>query len=129
LVLAFLVYLFILLSIQSIKGAIQMGGQRDSAAVKSWRAKDLLTNAADTITERGATHGHYDLTMLRTAQLWSTFLERELDPTDVAVCMALVKLARIMETRNVHDSWLDAVAYFAIAGELAVKDWNDLDAY
>jgi len=93
-----------------------------------WRAKDLLTNAADTISERGLTHGHYDLTMLRTAKLWTDYLEREMDPTDVAICMALVKLARIMETRNVHDSWVDFAAYAAIAGELAVKDWNDLDA-
>jgi hypothetical protein len=121
--------LFISQLILSIKGAIRMGTQKATSGAKPLRAKDILTNAADTITERGATHGHYDITMLRTAQLWSTFLERELDPTDVAVCMALVKLARIMETRNVHDSWLDAVAYFAIAGELAVKDWNDLDAY
>ena len=101
----------------------------DTNAEKSWRAKDILTDAADTITERGATHGHYDLTMLRTAKLWSEFLERELDPTDVAVCMALVKLARIMETKSVHDSWVDFCAYAAIAGELAVKDWNDLDAF
>jgi hydroxyethylthiazole kinase-like sugar kinase family protein len=34
-----------------------------------------------------------------------------------------------METKTNVDSWLDAVAYFAIAGELAVKDWNDLDAF
>jgi hypothetical protein len=95
---------------------------------KSFRAKDLLTSAADIIDERSRTHGHYDLTMLRTAKLWTDFLEREIDPMDVAICMALVKLARIMETRNVHDNFLDAVAYFAISGELAVKDWNDLDA-
>ena len=101
----------------------------DTNAGKSLRAKDILTDAADTITERGATHGSYDLTMLRTAKLWSDFLERELDPTDVAVCMALVKLARIMETRINDDSWLDAIGYFAIGAELAVKDWNDLDAY
>jgi hypothetical protein len=100
----------------------------DTNAAKSFRAKDLLTNAADTITERGLTHGHYDLTMLRTSKLWSDFLEREIDPTDVAICMALVKLARIMETRTLYDSWLDFVAYASIAGELAVKDWNDLDA-
>jgi hypothetical protein len=43
--------------------------------------------------------------------------------------MALVKLARIMETKSNHDSWVDAVAYFAIAGELAVKDWDDLNAF
>jgi hypothetical protein len=66
--------------------------------------------------------------MLRTSKLWSDYLEREIDPTDVAICMALVKLARIMETRTVSDSWLDFVAYASIAGELAVKDWNDLDA-
>jgi len=101
----------------------------DTTAGKSWRAKDILTDAADTITERGATHGHYDLTMLRTAKLWSDFLEREIEPVDVAVCMALVKLARIMESASVRDSWLDFCAYAAISAELAVKDWNDLDAF
>lgn len=107
------------------KGAIEM----DTQEAKPLRAKDFLSNAADTITERGATHGHYDLTMLRTAKLWSDFLEREVDPADVAICMALVKLARIMETRLNDDSWLDAISYFAIGAELAVRDWNDLDAY
>ena len=101
----------------------------DTNAEKSWRAKDILTDAADTITERGATHGHYDLTMLRTAKLWTDFLEREIEPSDVAICMALVKLARIMETKSVRDSWLDFCAYAAISAELAVKDWNDLDAF
>ena len=101
----------------------------DTTGAKPLRAKDILTNAGDTITERGTTHGSYDLTMLRTAKLWSDFLERELEPSDVAICMALVKLARIMETKSVHDSWVDFCAYAAIAGELAVRDWDDLDAY
>lgn len=101
----------------------------DTTGAKRLRAKDILTNAADIIDERARTHGHYDLTMLRTSKLWSDFLEREIDPMDVAICMALVKVARLMETRNEHDNFLDAVAYFAIAGELAVKDWHDLDAF
>ena len=96
---------------------------------KQSRAKDLLINAADTISQRGQSYGHYDHTMQRTAELWSAFLKRELDGMDVAICMALVKLARIMETRTHDDSWVDAIAYFAIAGELAVKDWNDLDDF
>ena len=99
------------------------------SGAKQLRAKDILTNAADIISERGKTHGHYDLTMLRTAKLWSDYFERDIDPMDVAICMGLVKLARIMETKSNDDNWLDAVAYFAIAGELAVKDWNDLDAF
>ena len=96
---------------------------------QSWSsARELLNEAADTIAERGTTYGHYDLTMLRTAKLWSDFLEREIEPMDVAVCMALVKLARLMESRQHADSWLDAVSFFAIAGYTAVKDWDDLDA-
>ncbi len=102
----------------------------DTTGAKRLRSKDILTNASDTIDERSRTHGHYDLTMLRTAKLWSDYLEREIDPMDVAICMALVKLARIMESRGTHDdNFLDAVAYMAIAGELAVKDWHDLDAF
>ena len=107
----------------------KMDGKKDTTGEKRLRAKDILINASDTISERGTTHGSYDLTMLRTAKLWSDFLEREIEPSDVAICMALVKLARIMETKSVRDSWLDFCAYAAISAELAVKDWNDLDAY
>ncbi len=95
---------------------------------KQSTARDLLNDAADTIAERGLTHGHYDLTMLRTAKLWSDFLEREIDPMDVAICMALVKLARTMESKSNHDNFSDAIGYWAIAGSLAVRDWDDLDA-
>ena len=102
----------------------------DTTGAKRLRSKDILTNASDTIDERSATHGHYDLTLLRASKLWGDYLEREIDPMDVAICMALLKLARVMEARGHHnDNFLDAVAYFAIAGELAVKDWHDLDAF
>ena len=101
----------------------------DTTGAKPLRSKDILTNAADTIDERSRTHGHYDLTILRASKLWSDYLEREIDPMDVSICMALLKIARIMEARGHHDdNFVDLVAYSAIAGELAVKDWNDLDA-
>lgn len=97
---------------------------------KPLRAKDFLNNAADTIDDRSRTHGHYDITILRTSKLWSDYLEREIDPMDVSICMALLKISRVMEARGSHDdNFLDACAYLAIAGEHAVKDWNDLDAY
>jgi hypothetical protein len=91
-------------------------------------ARELLNEAANTIADRGATYGHYDLTMLRTSKLWSDFLEREIEPMDVAICMALVKLARIMESPKHADSYEDMCAYIAQSGILAVKDWDDLDA-
>jgi len=100
-----------------------------TTGAKRLRSKDILTNASDTIDERSATHGHYDLTLLRASKLWGDYLEREIDPMDVAICMALLKLARVMESPRHDDNFVDLVAYAAIAGELAVKDWHDLDAF
>ena len=101
----------------------------DTTGQKQYTAREILNEAADAIAERGLTYGHYDLTMLRTSKLWSDYLERAIEPMDVAICMALVKIARIMEAgANTPDSFLDACAYFAQAGSLAVKDWDDLDA-
>ena len=101
----------------------------DTNERKRFTSKGLLTDAADIIDERSRTHGHYDLTILRASKLWADYLEREIDPMDVALCMALLKLARVMEARGTHDdNFLDMCSYVAIAGSLAVKDWDDLDA-
>ena len=101
----------------------------DTAGGNWSSARELLNEAADTIADRGATYGHYDLTMLRTSKLWSSYLEREIEPMDVAICMALLKVARIMEAgKHSPDSFTDACAYIAQAGHIAVKDWDDLDA-
>ena len=81
---------------------------------KSLQAKDILTNANHTIIQRELTHGDYNVTMLRTAKLWSDFLEREIDPMDVAVCMALVKLARIMDNGKHIDSWNEVNEKFGV---------------
>ena len=50
--------------------------------------------------------------------------ERPIHPHQVAGCMALVKLARSMETGKV-DNFIDGAAYFAIIGELQTEE-NDL---
>jgi|TARA_X000001388_G_scaffold71287_1_gene60965 hypothetical protein len=51
------------------------------------------------------------------AKLWSIFLEKEITAHDVAICMALVKVARLMHQHK-KDSYLDMAAYAAIAGEI-----------
>lgn len=99
-----------------------------------WSAKEILNESSNTITERQRTHGDYDVAMLRAAELWQAYLGTKVEPTDVAICMALLKISRIMGVDAVYDSWVDLCAYAAIAGELAVKDWekfrtwNSLDA-
>ena len=51
------------------------------------------------------------------AKLWSAFLDVEISAHDVAICMGLVKIARLKHAHK-KDSYLDLAAYAAIAGEI-----------
>ena len=57
----------------------------------------------------------------RIAGLWSIFLETEITPAQAAMCLALVKVARLIETPNHLDSFVDLAAYASIAGEIETK--------
>jgi hypothetical protein len=69
---------------------------------------------------RADTHGDAQETMQRTAALWSAYIGREVTPTQVAVCMMLVKLAR--SRHYDRDHWIDTVGYALIAEE-AARPW------
>jgi hypothetical protein len=58
----------------------------------------------------------------RIASLWSTYLETQIRPDQVAICMALVKVARLIQTPDHLDSYIDGAAYMAIAGEIVSED-------
>ena len=87
-------------------------------------AGDFLTEAKAIIQDRGMDYGHPSDNMSRTARLWSAFLEMPVTDYQVASCMALVKLARSMESAKV-DTYIDAAAYLAIAGQLHTEE-NEL---
>jgi Domain of unknown function (DUF6378) len=87
-------------------------------------AGDFLTEAKAIIQDRGIDYGHPSDNMSRTARLWSAYLEMPVTDHQVAACMALVKLARSMESAKV-DTWIDAAAYLAIAGQLHTEE-NEL---
>lgn len=61
-----------------------------------------------------------------TAEYWSVLLKDklsvELEAHDVAMCMALLKVARIQGGKFKEDSYIDACGYLACAGEIAVRD-------
>ena len=51
------------------------------------------------------------------ANFWSAYLNFNVTPHDVAICMALVKIARLKHAHK-KDSYVDLAAYAAIAGEI-----------
>ena len=70
-------------------------------------------------TDRQKDYGHPLINHQRIASLWSVILEKEITPAQAALCMAMVKAARLVQTPQHEDSYIDGAAYFAIAGELS----------
>jgi len=84
---------------------------------------EILTTARDlTMGERNVQHGHPRVNLTNIASLWSGYFG---DPTmfdahDVAVMMVLLKMARTKTGATNPDDYVDAAAYAAIAGEIAM---------
>jgi hypothetical protein len=92
-------------------------------------ANDFTKRAEELLDIRGQHYGDPVVNHLRIAQLWGAYFGRGIEPHEVAICMALVKLSRVAEQATHKDSYEDAIAYLAIAGHIATADWDDLDTY
>ena len=53
------------------------------------------------------------------ADLWSFFIDAEIDAVQAATMMALLKVARMKADPKKEDNYIDAIGYLAIAYELA----------
>jgi len=69
--------------------------------------------------ERASEHGDMESNLTTIAELWGVYLERHVDPADVAVMMTMLKIARIKSNPKNADNWLDACGYMACGGELS----------
>ena len=54
----------------------------------------------------------------RIADGWSVILQADVSAEQVALCMAWLKIARLVHGPH-EDSYIDAAAYMALAGELS----------
>lgn len=79
---------------------------------------DILKEAIQlTTNERNEAYGEPYFNHERIARIWSVILGHTIEPSQVALCMAGLKLARL-SGQSTPDSYVDGAAYFAIAGEL-----------
>ena len=82
--------------------------------------QDILREAERlTSSDRNKNYGDPLVNHQRIANIWSVLLGIEVTPSQVALCLVGVKLARLVETPDHLDSFVDGAAYFAIAGEIA----------
>ena len=85
-------------------------------------SQDILKDAQNLIgDDRQKDYGDKVTNHTNIAALWSIFLRKKVTPHDAAVCMALVKVARLMHQHK-KDSYIDMAAYAAIAGEIEARN-------
>jgi hypothetical protein len=85
---------------------------------------EVLAKATELINgDRKEDYGDAYLNHMRIAEFWNNYLETEnkITPTDVAMMMMLVKVARLMHTYK-EDSFVDICGYAALAGEMSRVD-------
>ena len=91
----------------------------------------LFDNVVKTIHARGISYGHPITNHKRIAELWSAYLGYPIQPNEVAICMALVKISRQAEDPAILDNYEDCLAYVAIAKSITdamqddSDDWKD----
>jgi len=86
------------------------------------RATKALIDAIDIMQNRGSIYGHPKINQGRISARLSNLFDFPI--TDAQACLAMVevKLSRIQETPSHVDSYVDAIAYLAIALELATEE-------
>jgi hypothetical protein len=80
---------------------------------------EILETARDYVTrDRAATHGDMERNFDLIAAYWSIHLDAEVTATDVAIMMALLKVARLKSNVGNADNWVDGCGYLACGGEI-----------
>ena len=84
---------------------------------------EILATATEYVTrDRNAQYGEPEDLFRVIANLWSDYLQTEVSAVDVALMMALLKIARARANPGNVDNWIDLAGYAACGGEIATND-------
>jgi hypothetical protein len=85
------------------------------------RTEELLNDVQLTLVQRGSVYGSAEINHRRISELWSGYLDTYISPEQVAMCMLLVKVARLSQSSDHEDSLADLLGYGLIYHQI-VKD-------
>ena len=90
------------------------------------KSKEYLEKTIKIISgDRHMDYGDKTINHQNIADLWSTFLGHKVTAQQAAICMLLVKVARLKHRRT-EDCYIDMAGYAAIAGEIQdTVGWKD----
>jgi hypothetical protein len=86
------------------------------------KRETILTTAEQLINgDRAKDYGVAETNFNRIAALWQPILGVSITPEQVALSLAALKIARLIQSPAHIDSWVDACGYLALGGEIAQK--------
>lgn len=88
----------------------------------SLREEILLAAKEAVCGQRHDDYGSVENNFKLIGDLWSTYLGHEIKPVDVAMCMALLKIARIKTGKGTQDSFIDLAGYAACGAEVVTHE-------
>lgn len=90
-----------------------------------WTRKRVLSEAERCVCgKREQDYGTPEDSFSRIAEFWATYKDVEFSPVDVAIMMALLKVARIANNPGHMDNYVDGCGYFCVGGELSASERN-----
>ena len=96
--------------------------ERPAEVSKTITRADILDRAKAIVTgEREKQYGKPEDNFAIIAELWGAYTGYKFSPVDVAMMMALLKVARLMTGDYLADNYVDICGYVACAGEIAGK--------
>lgn len=103
---------------------VPLNGRSELSMIGMDRDK-ILDAASDLINgQRAKDYGDALEMHRRIAAGWTEIVGVDVSPSQVALCMAWLKIARLVETPDHLDSFVDLVAYGALAGEIESRSKN-----
>ena len=93
--------------------------QKGKPMTKYTRTEILDTAKQLVNVDRASEHGDMEDNLTTIAELWGVYLERHVHPSDVAIMMCLLKIARQKSNPKNVENYLDLAGYSACAGELS----------
>lgn len=102
----------------------QASAEGPEAPTRPTLRQTVLEEAAAAVTgAREDTYGGPEQSFFAIAKFWSAYLDRYIGLHDVAVMLALLKVARIKHSEGRHyDSWVDLAGYAACGAECALGE-------
>ena len=89
--------------------------------------EQVLRDAADIVSSRGETHGHWRLNITNTAEMWSDLLDRKITPVEVCMMMVMLKCSRAVWGSPTPEHFKDICGYGALAAALISDEETETD--